>query len=146
MGLHAGKWPELMTFKPDVVSALGYNWNYTGWCYRPVVFQWQTSVNWDYWNTWTTLADASTQWYPSGNQALICIIVTHLKTTGIPLAAHWKHTGYQQFFLQRHSSVNLAHWNATGLPLNYHWINVRDMSQRQIYKFAGTFTVKQLGF
>ena len=26
------------------------HWNHTGWCYRPVVFQWQSSVNLHNWN------------------------------------------------------------------------------------------------
>ena len=39
--LHAGKWPDLLTSKPDAVITLGYHWtDYTG----------------------TTLADAITQW------------------------------------------------------------------------------------
>ena len=70
-----------------------------------------------------TLAHASANWYPNGNPVLICIIGTHLITTGRPLEAHWKHTGYQIFFLQRYSSV---HWSLisrhTGLSLNYHWL------------------------
>ena len=146
-GLHAGKWPDLMTSKPDSVSTLGYHWtDHTG---RPLGPQ----VHWD--ATGTTLADASTQWCssgdpvliciigthwkttgatstlgchwnhtastqwcPSGDPVLICIIGTHWKTTGKPLDDHWKHTG----FLQWHSSV---HWGLssrhTGLPLDCHW-------------------------
>ena len=101
-GSHAGKWPDLMTSKPDSVSTLGYHWtDYTG----------------------TTLADASNQWCPSGDPVLICIIGTHWKTTGKPLEAHWLLT----FFLQWHSSV---HWGLssrhTGLPLEDHWLRVRD--------------------
>ena len=107
--------------------------------------------------TGTSLADAITQWYSSGNQELFCIIGTHWKTTGATstlgchwnhtgwchqwcfsgnpvviciigtywkiTGAHWKHTDYQQFCLQWHSSV---HWGLryrhTGLPLDYHWI------------------------
>ena len=91
------------------------HWNHTGWCYLPVVFQWQSSVNLHNWNTledhwkhtgntlatnnsfsqvhwgatWTTLADASTQWYPNGNPMLICIIGTHWKHTGSTLDTHW---------------------------------------------------------
>ena len=72
-GLHAGKWPDLMTSKPDSVSTLGYHWT-------------------DY--TWTTLADAITQWSPSGNPVLISIIeltVNHWshKYTGMLLEPHW---------------------------------------------------------
>ena len=73
-----------------------------------------------------SLAYDSTQWCPSGDPVLICIIGTfehHWKATGRPLEAHWKHTGYQQLFLQWHSSV---HWGLisrhTGLPLDCHWI------------------------
>ena len=107
-GSHAGKWPDLMTSKPDSVSTLGYHWTEnTG---RPL------EVHWD--ATGTTLADASTQWCPSGDPVLIYIIGTHWKTTVKPLEDHWKHTGNQQFFLQWHSSV---HWGLssrhTGLPL-----------------------------
>ena len=50
-GLHAGKWPDPMTSKPDALITLGYHWNHTGWCYRPVAFQWQSSVNMHNWNT-----------------------------------------------------------------------------------------------
>ena len=97
-GSHAGKWPGLMTSKPDSVSTLGYHW--TDHTVRPLAPQ----AHWD--ATGTTLADATTHW----------------KATGRPLEAHWKHTGYQQFFLQWHSSV---HWGLssrhTGLPLDCHW-------------------------
>ena len=116
-GSHAGKWPDLMTSKPDYFSTLGYHWtDHTG---RPL----EPQVHWD--ATGTTLADASTQWCSSGDPVLICIIGTHWETTGKPLEDNWKHTGntgYQQFFLQWHSSV---HWGLssrhTGLPLEDHW-------------------------
>ena len=113
-GSHAGKWPDLMTSKPDSVCTLRYHWaDHTG---RPL----EPQVHWD--ATGTTLADASTHWCPSGDPVLICIIGTHWKTTGKPLEAHWKHTGYQHFFLQWHSSVHwgLSSWH-TGLPLDCHW-------------------------
>ena len=114
-GLHAEKWPDLLTSKPDSLSTLGYHWtNHIG---RPL----EPQLNWD--ATGTTLADASTQWCSSGDPGLICIIGTHWNTTGRPLEAHGKHTGYQQFFHQWHSSV---HWGLssrhTGLPLDCHWI------------------------
>ena len=122
-GSHAGKWPDLMTSKPDSVSTLGYHWtDHTG---RPL----EPQVHWD--ATGTTLADASAQWCSRGDSVLICIIGTHWKTTGKPLEDHWKHTGYQQFFLQWHSSV---HWGlssrhtAIGLPLEDHWLRVRVVS------------------
>ena len=123
-GSHAGKWPDLMTSKPDSVSTLGYHWtDHTG---RPL----EPQVHWD--ATGTTLADASTQWYPSGDPVLICIIGTHWKTT----ESHWKPTGstldthwLPTLFLQWHSSV---HWclssRHTGLPLEDHWLRVRDIS------------------
>ena len=113
-GSHAEKRPDLMTSKPDAVNTLGYHWpDHTG---RPL----EPQVHWD--ATGTTLADASTQWCPSGDPVLICIIGTRWKTTGKPLVDHWKHTGYQQFFLQWHSSV---HWGLSsrhiGMPLDCHW-------------------------
>ena len=98
-GLHAEKWPDIMTSKPDSVSTLGYHW--TDYTERPL----EPEVHLD--ATGTTLDDASTQWCSSGDPVLICIIGTHWKTTGRPLEVHWKHTGYQQFFLHWHSSV---HW------------------------------------
>ena len=118
---HAGKWPDLMTSKPDPVSTLGYRWtDHTGRALEP-------QVHWD--ATGTTLADASTQWCPSGDPVLLCIIGTHWKTTGSTLEDHWKHTGYQQLLLQWHSSV---HWGLssrhTGLPLEDYWLRKRDSS------------------
>ena len=51
------------------------------------------------------------------------MIGTHGKVNGRPLEAHWKHTGYQPFLLQWHSSV---HWGRnsrhTRLPRDYHGI------------------------
>ena len=113
-GSHVGKWPDLMTSKQDSVSTLGYHWaDHTG---RPLELQ----VHWD--ATGTTPADARTQWCPNGDPVLFCIIGTHTKTTGKPLENHWKHTGYQQFFLRWHSCV---HWGLSsrhpGLPLDCHW-------------------------
>ena len=93
-GSHAGKWPDLMTSKPDSVSTLGYHWtDHTG---RPL----EPQVHWD--ATGTTLADASTQWCSSGAPVLICIIGTHWKTTGA-------------------TSTLEDHWKATGRPLEAHW-------------------------
>ena len=84
-GSHAGKWPDLITSKPDSVSTLGYHWtDHTG---RPL----EPQVHWD--ATGTTLADAGTQWCPNGDPVLICIIGTHWKTTGKSLKYHLKHTG-----------------------------------------------------
>ena len=84
-GSHAGKWPGLMTSKPDSVSALGYHrTNHTA---RPL----EPQVHWN--AIGTTLADASTQWCSSGDPVLICIIGTRWMTTGKPLEDHWKHTG-----------------------------------------------------
>ena len=117
-GLHAGKWPDLMTSKPESVSTLGYHWtDHTG---TPL----ESQVHWD--ATGITLDDANTQWCPSGDPVLIFIIGTHWNTRGRPLEDHWKRPGYQQFFLQWHSSV---HWGLnsrhTGLPLDYHWITTQ---------------------
>ena len=113
-GSHAGKWPDLMTYKPDSVTTLGCHWtDHTG---RPL----EPQVHWD--ATGTTLADASTQWCSSGDPVLICIIGTHWKTIGNPLEDHWKHTGYNKNFLRWHSCV---HWGLssrhTGLTLDCHW-------------------------
>ena len=86
-GLQAGKWPVLMSSKPDSVSTLGYHWaDHTRRSLEP-------QVHWD--ATGTTLADASTQWCFSGDPVLICILGTHWKTTGATskLGCHWNHTG-----------------------------------------------------
>ena len=94
---------------PVLICIIGTHWT-----------QLDPQVHWD--ATGTTLADDSAQWCPSGDPVLICIIGTHWKTTGKPLEYHWKHTGYQQFFLLWHSSV---HWGLssrhTGLPVDCHW-------------------------
>ena len=117
-GLHAGKWPDLMTSKPDSLSTLRYHWtDHTG---RPL----EPQVHRD--ATWTKLADASTQWCPSDDPVLMCIIGTHWKTTGKPQEGHWKTTrstlATNIFFLQWHSSV---HWGLSsrhdGLPQNCYW-------------------------
>ena len=112
-GSHAGNWPDLMTSKPDSVSTLRYHWtDHTG---RPL----EPQVHWD--ATGTTLADASTQWCPSGAPVLICIIGTHWKTTGKPLEDHWKHTGNTLATNNSFSSgipvYTGAHWIAPGRPL-----------------------------
>ena len=83
-GLHAGKWPDLLTSKQDAVSTLRYGWKYY---------------------TWTTLADAITQWYYSGNPELICTIGTHQKTTALPL-----------------SQCTIAGPVCTVMPLECHWL------------------------
>ena len=76
-GLHAGKWPDLMTWWPpnQTLQYTGMplnrlHCNHTGWCYRPVVFQWQSRLN--------------------------CIIGTPWKTTGATstLGCHWNQTGW----------------------------------------------------
>ena len=108
-----------MTSKPDSVSTLGYHWtDHTG---KPL----EPQVHWD--ATGTTLADTSTQWCPSGNPVLICIIGTHWKTTGKPLEDHWKHIGTSPMAFQcTLGSKFQAHWIATGLPLEDHWLRVRE--------------------
>ena len=111
--LHAGKWPELMTSKPDSVSTLKNHWTYY---------------------TGTTLANAITQWCPSGNPVLICIAETHWKTleghwktTGSTLETHWLPTILSPVTSQcSMTSKFQAHWIAAGLPLNYHWLRLRD--------------------
>ena len=116
-GLHAGKWPDLMTPKPDYVRTLGYHWtDHTG---RPL----EPQVHWD--GTGTTPADASLQWCSSGDPVVICIIGTHWKTTGRPLETHWLLTIlYPVAFQCTLGSKFQAHWIAIGLPLDYHWLRV----------------------
>ena len=121
-GFHAGKWPILMTSKPDSVSTLGYHWtDHTG---KPVGPQ----VHWD--ATGTTLPDASFQWYPSGDPVLICIIGTHWNTIGSPLEDHWKTTGST---LETHWLPTIlspvafqctlgSKFQTARLPLDCHWI------------------------
>ena len=108
-----------MTSKPDSVSTLGYHWtDHTG---RPL----EPQVHWD--ATGTTLSDASTQWCPSGDPVLICIIGTHWKATGRPLEARWLPTIISPVAFQcTLGSKFQAHWIATGLPLQDHWLSVRD--------------------
>ena len=92
-GSHAGKWPDLMTLKPDSVSTLGYHWTYH--TERPL----EPQVHWD--ATGTTLADASTQWCPRRSNVNLYnwnTLEDHGKATGRPLEDHWKHTGYQNYF------------------------------------------------
>ena len=87
-GLHVGKWPDLMTSKPDSVSTLGCHWtDHTGRPLEPQVHLDATGV---------TLADVSTQWCCCGDPVLICNIGTHWKTTGATstLGCHWNHTGW----------------------------------------------------
>ena len=112
-GLHAGKWPDLMTSQPDSVDTLGYHWtDHTGTLLEP-------RVHWD--ATGTTLADASAQWYHSGNPVFICIIGTYWKTAGdtSALGCHWNHPYWYQHPVvpQWRSSVNLHNWNT----LEGHW-------------------------
>ena len=96
-GLHAGKWTDLMSSKPDAVSTLEYHWtDYTG----------------------TTVADPITQWSSSGNLELtICIIGTHWKIIEdtSTLVCHWNHNGWckHPVVSQRQSSGNLHNWNTT---------------------------------
>ena len=121
-GSHAGKWPGLMTSKPDSVSTLGYHWTYH--IGRPL----EPQVHRD--ATGTTLADASTQWCSSGHPVLICIIGTQWKTTGKPLEDQWNTTGSTLAtkilspvaFQCTLGSKCQAHWIATGLPLEDHWL------------------------
>ena len=121
-GYHAGKWPDLMTSKPDYFSTLGYHWtDHTG---RPL----EPQVHWD--ATGTTLADASTQWCSSGDPVLICIIGTHCgrplepqvywDATGTTLAdasTQWCPSGEPVLIC-----IIGTHWNTTGKPLKDHWL------------------------
>ena len=119
-GLHAGKWPGPMTSKPDSVSTLGYYWtDHTGRSLEP-------QVHWD--ATGTTLADASTQWCPSGDPVLICIIGTPWKTTGATstLGCHWNYTGWcLPKWCPSDDPVLICiigtHWDTIGRPLEDHW-------------------------
>ena len=119
-GLHAGKWPDLMISKPDSASTLGYHWtDHTG---RPL----EPQVDWD--ATGTTLADASTQWCPSVDTGLICIMGTpgrplepqvHWDATGTTLAdasTQWCPSGDPVLIC-----IIETHWNTTGRPLEYPW-------------------------
>ena len=139
-GSHAGKWPDLMTSKPDSVSTLGYHWtDHTG---RPL----EPQVHWD--ATGTTLADLNAQWCSSGGPVLICIIGTHWKTTeatsalgchcyhtvwwyhgkatGRPLEDHWLSTMlYPVVFQCTLGSKFQIHWITTGLQLEDYWLRVR---------------------
>ena len=84
MGNGAFPYPE-----PVYTGWSSVHWDATG---MPLVYPVYTGIPLgDPENTW--LADASTQWCPSGEPVLICIIGTHWKTTGKPLEDHLKHTG-----------------------------------------------------
>ena len=82
-GSLAGKWPDLMTSKPDYVSTLGYHWtDHTGRSLEP-------QVHWD--ATGTTLVDASTQWCSSVDLHYWNTLEDHWsqKYTGMPMEPHW---------------------------------------------------------
>ena len=84
-----------------------------------------TEVHWD--ATATTLADASTQWCPSGNKVVISIIGTHWNTTGGSLETLQLPKNYSPVASQcTLGSKFQAHWISTGLPLNNHWLKVGD--------------------
>ena len=84
------------------------HWNHTGWCYLPVVYHWQSNVNFHNWNTMedpgatstlgaigTTLADASTQfqWQSSVNLHNWNTLDHHWNTTRNTLGCHKITTG-----------------------------------------------------
>ena len=69
------------------------HWNHTDWCYHPVVFRWQSSVNLHHWNT------LEGHWKHTGNT----LADNNSYSSGIPV--HW--------------GLNSRH---TGLPLDCHWI------------------------
>ena len=93
-GLHALKWPDLMTSKPDTVITLGCHWtDYTG----------------------TKLADGMTHGSSSSNPVLTCIIGTHWKTTVATstLGCHWNHIGWCQWCASSNSvlmCILRTHW------------------------------------
>ena len=126
-----------MTSKPDSVSTLRYHWtDHTG---RPL----EPQVHWD--ATGNTLADASTQWCPSGDPVLICIIGTHWKTTGSILETHWLPTILSLVAFQcTLGSKFQAHWIATGLPLEDHWLRVRDVIDTRRTKNLVTYLLFHL--
>ena len=119
-GSHTGKWPDLMTSKPDYVSTLGYHWtDHTG---RPL----EPQVHWD--ATGTTLSDASTQWCSSGDQ----VLNASLEHTGRPIEpqVHWDVTGttLADASTQWYPSgdpvlicIIGTHWKTTAKPLEDHW-------------------------
>ena len=110
-----------MTSKPDSVSTLGYHrTDHTGAPLEP-------QVHWD--TTGTTLADATTQWCPSGDPVFICIIGTHRKTIRATstLGCHWNQTGWSNTqWCLRGDPVLIciigSHWKVTGRPLETHWL------------------------
>ena len=100
-----------MTPKPGSVSTLVYHWsNYTG----------------------TTLGAAISQWCPSGNPVILCIIGRHWETTGATstLGCHWTDytgttlaDGKTQWCLSGNPvliHIIGAHWKTTGMPLEDH--------------------------
>ena len=67
-----GTWPNDLQTRRSQYTGMAMDrltWNYTGWCYRLVAFQWQFGVNLHNWNT---LED---RW-------------SH-KYTGMPLEPYW---------------------------------------------------------
>ena len=122
-GLHAEKWPDLMTSEPDSVSTLGYHWtDHTG---RPL------EVHWD--ATGTTLSGASTQWCASGDSVLISIIGTHWKTTGATVhcdatgttladaSTQWCPVGDPVLICIIGTPLE-GPWKTTGSTLETHWL------------------------
>ena len=99
-GLHARKWPEPKELQTRVCQYTGIplnrlHWNHTGWCYHPVVSQWQSSVHVHNWNT---LED---HW---SHRYTVMTLEPHwlvLASSGVP----------------GQSSVNLHNWNT----LDDHW-------------------------
>ena len=57
------------------ISTLGCHWNHTSWCYHPVLFQWQSSINLHNWNT---LED---HWKQTGNT----LATNNYFSSGIPV-------------------------------------------------------------
>ena len=62
------EWTLLLCVAREGLDRL--HWDHTGWCYRPVVFQWQSSFNLHSWNTlddqWKTIENKlETHWLPT---------------------------------------------------------------------------------
>ena len=93
-----------------------------------------SQVHWD--ATGTTLADASTQWYPSDNPVLICLIGTHWITTGSTLETHWLPTIISPAaFKCTLGSKFQAHWITTGSGYGCAHFNQWQVAMKHIHMF-----------
>ena len=71
------------------ISTLECHWNHTGWCYHPVVSQWQSKVNLHNW-AHTGYHKFLLQWHSGVRWGLTSMY------TGLPLDYHWISTGSGQ--------------------------------------------------